>query len=207
MRQIFGDYEFAGIVSAASGRPITVLQGTEISGTGIGNDRGTLIPGSSPYSKNSCAGVTATCVSWMNPSAFQPTKTASGANNPAIFGTFGNIGKNPYRLPKTSDWDVTAFQEFHRNRALESPAPRRVFQCSESSELCSGERQHGSRKQYRSDQRIRQTKQQFFLRHIPGGSGRRSTHRPTGGEDSVLSDGFRGGFPRISAGRTHPKDG
>jgi hypothetical protein len=48
----------------------------------------------------------------MNPSAFQPTKTASGANNPAIFGTFGNVSKNPYRLPKTSDWDVQLSKNF-----------------------------------------------------------------------------------------------
>ena len=64
------DERKTGVVSAASGRPITVLQGTEISGTGIGNDRGTFIAGSNPYSKNSCAGVAATCVSWLNPSAF-----------------------------------------------------------------------------------------------------------------------------------------
>ena len=112
MRQAFGNFEVAGIVSAASGRPFTVLQGTEISGTGIGNDRGTLIPGAQVYSKNSCAGVTAACVSWLNPAAFQPTKTASGANNPAIFGTFGNISKNPYRLPKTADWDVQLSKNF-----------------------------------------------------------------------------------------------
>jgi hypothetical protein len=112
MRTILGDYELGGIISAASGRPITVLQGTEISGTGIGNDRGTLIPGTNPYGKSSCAGVTAACVSWLNPNAFQPTKTASGANNPAIFGTFGNISKNPYRLPKTSDWDVMLSKNF-----------------------------------------------------------------------------------------------
>jgi hypothetical protein len=106
MRHIFGDYEFAGLVSAASGRPITVLQGTEISGTGIGNDRGTLIAGSNPYGKNSCAGVTAKCVSWLNPTAFQPT-------GPALFGTFGNISKNPYRLPKTSGWDVQLSKYFN----------------------------------------------------------------------------------------------
>src|SRR4029077_10639333 len=94
MRYVFGDYEFAGIVSAASGRPITVLQGTEISGTGIGNDRGTLIAGVDPYSQNSCAGVTAKCVSWLTAAAFQPTKVPNPAkpgttmNNPAIFGTF-----------------------------------------------------------------------------------------------------------------------
>lgn len=105
LRHLLGDYEVAGILSASSGRPITVLQGTEISGTGIGNDRATLISGVNPYSKDACAGATAKCSSWLNPAAFQPTKV-NNVNNPAIFGTFGNIGKNPYRLPRTSDWDV-----------------------------------------------------------------------------------------------------
>jgi hypothetical protein len=112
VRQMLGDYELGGIVSAASGRPITVLQGAEISGTGIGNDRGTLIAGSNPYSKNGCAGATATCVSWLNLNAFQPLKV-NGVNNPAIFGTFGNISKNPYRLPKTSGWDVQLSKSFN----------------------------------------------------------------------------------------------
>ena len=39
LRHLLGDYELGGILSAATGRPITVLQGAEISGTGIGNDR------------------------------------------------------------------------------------------------------------------------------------------------------------------------
>jgi hypothetical protein len=111
VRQLLGGYEFAGVLTAASGRPITVLQGTEISGTGIGNDRGTLIAGSNVYSKNTCAGVTAKCVSWMNPAAFQPTQV-NGVNNPAIFGTFGNIAKNPYRLPNTWGWDVQLSKYF-----------------------------------------------------------------------------------------------
>jgi hypothetical protein len=122
MRHLLGDYEISGIVSAQSGRPITVLQGTEISGTGIGQDRGTFCTGSgpagdtctsgaSPYSSNSCAGVTATCVSWLNPLAFEPTKIA-GANNTAIFGTFGNIGKNALRLPRTVNWDMQLSKYF-----------------------------------------------------------------------------------------------
>ncbi len=112
IHHLLGDYELSGIVSALTGRPITVLQGTEISGTGIGNDRGTQLANSNPYSKNTCAGVSAKCVSWLNPAAFQPTKVpdpanpANMVNNPAIFGTFGNISKNPYRLPRTSGWDV-----------------------------------------------------------------------------------------------------
>jgi len=112
VRHVLGDYEFSGIISAQTGRPITVLQGTEISGTGIGNDRGTLIDGADPYSSASCNGVAAKCVSWLTASAFQPTKVPDPANpgksknNPAIFGTFGNIGKNPFWLPRTADWDI-----------------------------------------------------------------------------------------------------
>jgi hypothetical protein len=124
MHHLLGDYELSGIVTASSGRPFTVLQGTEISGTGIGNDRGTLCTGkggagdpcvvTNPYSSASC-GVTAGCVSWLNPNAFEPTKVtgascpagqASPCNNPLIFGNFGNINKNGFRLPRTSNWDV-----------------------------------------------------------------------------------------------------
>jgi hypothetical protein len=116
IHHVFGDWQLGGIVSAASGRPITVLQGTEISGTGIGNDRGTYCAGNgaggdtcqagvSPYGRNSCAGVAATCVSWLNAAAFEPTKIG-GVNNAVIFGTFGNIGKNALRLPNTFNWDM-----------------------------------------------------------------------------------------------------
>jgi hypothetical protein len=112
IHHLFGDYEFAGIISAASGRPITVLQGTELSGTGIGNDRGTFIAGVDPYSSTAC-GTTTNCVSWLNLAAFQPTKVTTGCtppatscNNSVIFGTFGNIGKNVLRLPHSADWDI-----------------------------------------------------------------------------------------------------
>lgn len=104
IHHLFGDYEIAGIISAASGRPITVLQGTELSGTGIGNDRATFIAGVDPYSSRAC-GTTTNCVSWLNPAAFQATKVA-GVNNAAIFGTFGDVGKNVLRLPHTANWDA-----------------------------------------------------------------------------------------------------
>ena len=116
VRYLLGDYEIGGIVSAASGRPVTVLQGTELSSTGIGQDRGTFVPGVDPYSANSCAGVTAKCVSWLNPGAF--SSTAALKANCATFGpacalpTFGNVGKNALRLPKTSDWDVQVSKYF-----------------------------------------------------------------------------------------------
>jgi len=124
IRYLFGDYELGAIISAASGRPITVLQGTELSGTGIGNDRGTLISGVSLYSSAAC-GTTVNCVSWLNPAAFQPTKVTTGCtppatscNNPAIFGTFGNIGKNVLRLPHTANWDVQMAKNFFISERL-----------------------------------------------------------------------------------------
>jgi hypothetical protein len=110
MHYLLGDYELGGIISAASGRPITVLQGTEISGTGIGNDRGTFTTGVDPYSSTSC-GTTVNCVSWLNPAAFQPTKVG-GVINPLIYGTFGDVGKNVLRLPHTANWDMQLAKNF-----------------------------------------------------------------------------------------------
>ncbi len=118
LRYLLDDYEIGGIVSAASGRPITVLQGTELSGTGIGQDRGTFIAGVNPYSSNSCAGVTAKCVSWLNPAAFLSTaalKAGCAPLTPAcLLPTFGNVGKNVLRLPpKTSNWDLQVSKYFN----------------------------------------------------------------------------------------------
>jgi hypothetical protein len=118
LHHLLGDYEFSGIISAMSGRPITVLQGTELSGTGIGQDRGTQIAGSDPYSSASCAGVTAACVSWLNPAAFLTTTTlkAGCPTSPnCLLPTFGNVAKNSLRLPKTSDWDVQLSKYFSLN--------------------------------------------------------------------------------------------
>jgi outer membrane receptor protein involved in Fe transport len=118
LRYLLGDYEIGGIVTAASGRPITVLQGTELSSTGIGQDRGTLIPGVNPYSSASCTGVTATCVSWLNPAAFMSTAALKAGCGPpvtpaCVLPTFGNVGKNVFRLPKTANWDVQISKYFN----------------------------------------------------------------------------------------------
>jgi hypothetical protein len=103
MRHLLGNYELGGIISAASGRPITVLQGAEISGTGIGQDRGTFVSGVSPYGNAQC-GTTVRCVSWLNKAAFAPTS--------AVLGTFGDVGKNVLRLPNTFNWDISLSKYF-----------------------------------------------------------------------------------------------
>jgi hypothetical protein len=111
LQHVVSGWEVGGIFSAASGRPITVLQGTNVSGTGIGQDRGTVVPGVSPYSSNSCTGVTDPCQSWLNPAAFLTTAQvgAQFGNN----GTFGNIGKNALRLPGTWNADMQLSKYFN----------------------------------------------------------------------------------------------
>jgi len=116
VHHVLGDYELSGIVSASSGRPFTVLQGVELSGTGIGNDRGTVCTArgpagdpcaaGTPYTSTACGTATG-CKSWFSATAFEPSKV-NGANNPVLFNsfTFGNVGKNPFRLPGASNWDV-----------------------------------------------------------------------------------------------------
>jgi carboxypeptidase family protein len=103
LRHLLGDYELGGILSAATGRPVTVLQGAEISGTGIGNDRGSLLSGASPYGTAQC-GTTVRCVSWLNKASFAPTAS--------VFGTFGTMGKNALRLPGTFNWDMSISKYF-----------------------------------------------------------------------------------------------
>jgi len=115
LHQLLGGWEWGGLFSAASGKPITVLQGTNVSGTLTGEDRGTLIPGVNPYSSTACANVTVACKSWLNPAAFLTTaqvnaQFAPGGNGP---GTVGNISKNFLRLPSTWDADMQVSKTFN----------------------------------------------------------------------------------------------
>jgi len=117
LRYLLDDYEIGAIVSAASGRPITVLQGTELSSTGIGQDRGTFISGVDPYSSNSCAGVTPSASvahsrGLMTTAALKTNCGATFTPNCAL-PTFGNVAKNALRLPRTSNWDVQVSKYFN----------------------------------------------------------------------------------------------
>ena len=108
LHNVLGGWEWGGLFSAAGGRPITVLQGTNVSGTGIGQDRGTLIPGVNLYSSTACAGVTVACKSWLNPAAFLTTAQVNAQFAPGGVGpgTFGNVSKNFLRLPGTWNADM-----------------------------------------------------------------------------------------------------
>jgi len=77
---------------------MSVVQGSDISGTGIGQDRGTFT-GANPYTSGDCAGVVA-CKLFLNPAAFK------AGNDPTIQKTFGNIGKGSLRFPGFNAWDM-----------------------------------------------------------------------------------------------------
>jgi hypothetical protein len=103
MRQVFGGWQFGGVVSAQTGRPFTVLSGTNGSGTGIGQDRANLV--GNPYGPGACVAAkltTVSCVDWLNRASFQ--------SNPS--GTFGNIGKGSFRLPGSYTWDMGLSKNF-----------------------------------------------------------------------------------------------
>jgi hypothetical protein len=98
VRVFLGDWQLSGLMQAQTGRPMSVTQGSDISGTGIGQDRGTFT-GVDPYTSGDCAGVVA-CKLFLNPAAFK------GGTDPTIRNTFGNIGKGSLRFPGFNAWDM-----------------------------------------------------------------------------------------------------
>jgi hypothetical protein len=105
VRNTLGGWQFSGLVSAQTGRPITPLSGANSnsggSRTGLGQDRPNLI--GNPYGSGACpANSTSACRDWLSPTAIQ-------ANAP---GTFGNVGKGSLRYPGYYDWDMGLGKNF-----------------------------------------------------------------------------------------------
>jgi hypothetical protein len=103
LHHALGGWQYSGLIAAQTGRPFTVLQGTELSGTGLGQDRGTLLTGVSPYGNTQC-GATPGCVSWLNKAAFATTAASTG--------TYGGTGKNAFRMPGKYSWDMGLSKSF-----------------------------------------------------------------------------------------------
>ncbi|HXN22898.1 MAG TPA: TonB-dependent receptor [Candidatus Dormibacteraeota bacterium] len=100
VRGVLGSWQLSGLVSAQTGRPLTILSGKNNSGTGIGQDRASLV--GAPYGPGACVGNTKPCKEWLNPAAFQL--------NPA--NTFGNVGKGSLRFPGFYSWDMGLSKHF-----------------------------------------------------------------------------------------------
>jgi hypothetical protein len=85
----------------------------------------TCVQGLSPYNNvSACNGVTTNCKSLLASQAFEPFTVCNvqltnntcpsghAVNNPAIFGTLGELGKNTFRLPYTYNWDISFAKTF-----------------------------------------------------------------------------------------------
>lgn len=92
-REVFGNWELTGILTAESGDGFTVLAGKDQSQTGLGRDRAEQV--GAPLGPGACANV-APCVNYLNRNSFIL---------PAI-GTFGNVGKASIRGPNYVNWDM-----------------------------------------------------------------------------------------------------
>jgi hypothetical protein len=101
LRLIVNGWESSGLVNARTGDPFTVLDGTDISLTGIGRD----VPnysGNPVYGTAACTGSTTPCRSWMNFNGFSLPTT----------GTFGTINKNSFTGPNFATFDISLSRHF-----------------------------------------------------------------------------------------------
>ncbi len=101
VRNVIGKWELSGIVSAQSGRPLTIFAGQDESQTGIGEDMAQK--GNGPaYKRGNCGSATSSCINWLNASIF---------SLPPV-GTFGNVGKGQFSGPGFFNWDMGIFRNF-----------------------------------------------------------------------------------------------
>jgi hypothetical protein len=103
VRSFLGNWQLGGIVNARTGRPLTIVSGTNRSGTGIGQDRAKLVGVAIGPGSCAAAGITTRpCKDWLNPTAFTQ----------ADLGTFGNVGKGNIRFPGFHAWDMSLSKTF-----------------------------------------------------------------------------------------------
>lgn len=101
LRGFLNNWQTTGIIQAQSGQPLTILAGSDISGTALLADRA-VWNGQNPYGKEACSGKTVPCKGYLNPAAF---------SLPAP-GTFGNVVKGSFRGPGYFDWDASLARSF-----------------------------------------------------------------------------------------------
>ena len=109
VRYGLGGWEVSGIVNYSSGYPFSVTTGSAAPWLGAGRDIGSLrlnLTGTSP-----CAG----CGSkdnWARVGYFTQTAFTSPLIAPAVYGTFGNSGRNTLTGPSYFDTDMSLVKNF-----------------------------------------------------------------------------------------------
>jgi hypothetical protein len=98
--RLLSDWQFAPLIHAASGQPLTITSGIDNSLTGLGNDRPVQVNSNYTPASHGCAG--APCYQFLNALAF--TKNLIGAT--------GNVGRGALRGPGNLSFDVALSRRF-----------------------------------------------------------------------------------------------
>jgi hypothetical protein len=110
VRAIVNGWRTTGIIQAQTGQPFTVLAGSDISKSGLLEDRA-VWNGQGPYGGTGCTASKTPCKNYFNAADF---------SLPAA-GTYGNVTKDEFRGPGYFDWDAGLVRSFpfEGSRALE----------------------------------------------------------------------------------------
>jgi hypothetical protein len=111
LRAVVNGWRISGLIQHHTGDALTVTAGSDVSLTGLNQDRGQRVPGIATYSSASGAGTCTTaahCYNWLANGAFvKPT------NAGPLTGTgFGNVVKGSIRGPAYTDWDAAVLRSF-----------------------------------------------------------------------------------------------
>jgi hypothetical protein len=109
-RLLVNDWELAPLMSISSGVPVNVTSGQDNSLTDVGNDRPSLKAGVKPYAEVNFRNVSSEATrEYLNPLAFTQVTTP---------GTYGNIGRNAFRGPKSFSLDAQVSRIFPIHESL-----------------------------------------------------------------------------------------
>ncbi len=97
-----GGFQVSPLFTHRTGTPFTVGPGTDVSLTGLGNDRANRVPGVPVYVHNFYRAARPNYPQWFNPAAFAP----------AAPGSFGNSSPFSLRGPAYTDMDVAISKFF-----------------------------------------------------------------------------------------------
>ena len=103
--RLLSDWQIAPLVHASSGQPLKITTGKDNSLTSINgssNDLPNLVLADTSAPNPICNNGSTPCVQFLNPAAFAP--------NP--LGTYGNLGRNAVRGPKTVNFDLAVSRLF-----------------------------------------------------------------------------------------------
>ncbi len=99
---VLGGFQISPLFSYRTGLPFSVESGTDVSLTGIGQDRANVKPGAQVYARNFSRGTRPNYVQWFNPQAFTP----------AAPGTFGTQRPFSFRGPGFANLDLAISKSF-----------------------------------------------------------------------------------------------